>query len=75
MRALRVQVHFKHVTPLPLKRSVESRSLASARRECGLVAGNQSAARFAQVFVGHVGGDVHTVSLSLQLYAVARLIE
>ena len=41
----------------------ESLTLSSARRECGLVAGDQSAARFAWVIIGHVGGDdVHTVS-------------
>ena len=40
----------------------ESLSLSSARRECGLVAGDQSAARLARVIIGHVEGDVHTVS-------------
>ena len=40
----------------------ESLSLSSVRHESGLVAGDQSAACLAQVIVGHVGGDVHTVS-------------
>ena len=31
----------------------ESLSLSSARRECGLVAGDQSAARLARVIIGH----------------------
>ena len=38
----------------------EPLSLSSARRECGLAAGDQSAARLARVIIGHVEGDVHT---------------
>ena len=46
----------------------ESLSLSSsARRECGLVAGDQSAARLARVIIGHVGGDVHTVAVAREL--------
>ena len=45
----------------------ESLSLSSARRQCGLVAGDQSAARFARVIIGHVEGDVRTVAVSREL--------
>ena len=45
----------------------ESLSLSSARRECGLVAGDQSAARLARVIIGHVGGNVHTVAVAREL--------
>ena len=45
----------------------ESLSLSSARRECGLVAGDQSAARLARVIIGHVGGDVHTETVAREL--------
>ena len=43
----------------------ESLTLSSARREYGLVAGDQSAARLARVIIGHVGGDVHTETVEL----------
>ena len=45
----------------------ESLSLSSARRECGLVAGDQSAARLARVIIGHVGGNVHTVAVAREM--------
>ena len=45
----------------------ESLSLSSARREYGLVAGDQSAARLARVIIGHVGGDVHTEAVAREL--------
>ena len=45
----------------------ESLSLSSARRECGLVAGDQSAARLARVIIGHVGGNVHTEAVAREL--------
>ena len=45
----------------------ESLTLSSARREYGLVAGDQSAARLARVIIGHVGGDVHTETVAREL--------
>ena len=45
----------------------EPLSLSSARRECGLVAGDQSAARLARVIIGHVGGNVHTVAVAREM--------
>ena len=45
----------------------ESLSLSSARRECGLVAGDQSAARLARVIIGHAGGNVHTETVAREL--------
>ena len=45
----------------------ESLTLSSARRENGLVAGDQSAARLARVIIGHVGGDVHTETVAREL--------
>ena len=45
----------------------ESLTLSSARREYGLVAGDQSAARLARVIIGHVGGDVHTEAVAREL--------
>ena len=48
----------------------ESLSLSSARRECGLVAGDQSAARLARVIIGHVGGNVHTVAVAREMVCI-----
>ena len=45
----------------------ESLTLSSARREYGLVAGDQSAARLARVIIGHVGGNVHTVAVAREM--------
>ena len=45
----------------------ESLTLSSARREYGLVAGDQSAARLARVIIGHVGGNVHTETVAREL--------
>ena len=45
----------------------ESLTLSSARREYGLVAGDQSAARLARVIIGHVGGNVHTEAVAREL--------
>ena len=45
----------------------ESLTWSSARREYGLVAGDQSAARLARVIIGHVGGNVHTEAVAREL--------
>ena len=52
----------------------ESLTLSSARREYGLVAGDQSAARLARVIIGHVGGDVHTETVARELVVHSILI-
>ena len=51
----------------------ESLTLSSARRECGLVAGDQSAARLARVIIGHVGGDVHTETVARELVVHSKM--